>query len=283
MASETIVAMFNTPSEAQAVANELEVSGISPTAIELHTQDKSLDTHSATVTDPADGKPRQGFWSWILGEEGGYQDEHTLYENTIAKGGAVLSVIVSDAQSDTAYGIIEKHHPTDIEYPTEQVAAAPIATGMAETTTGGIAAAMPATAPTTSPTGKEGEVIALAEEELQVGKRQVQSGTARIRRFVVEKPVEEQIRLRTETARIERRPVTSGAAVGADAFSEKVIEVKETAEEAVVGKTARVVEEVVIGKDVTERVETVRDTVRREDLEVIQPGQTATPAVSPKV
>ena len=42
----------------------------------------------------------------------------------------------------------------------------------------------------------------------------------------------------------------------------------ETAEEAVVGKTARVVEEVVVGKTATDRTETVTDTVRRTDVEV---------------
>jgi len=42
------------------------------------------------------------------------------------------------------------------------------------------------------------------------------------------------------------------------------------AEEAVVGKEARVVEEVVIGKNVTEREETIRDTVKRTDVEVEQ-------------
>ena len=42
----------------------------------------------------------------------------------------------------------------------------------------------------------------------------------------------------------------------------------ETDEEAVVAKTARVVEEVVIRKDVTEEAHTVRDTVRRTEIEV---------------
>jgi stress response protein YsnF len=51
-----------------------------------------------------------------------------------------------------------------------------------------------------------------------------------------------------------------------------VIEVRETAEEPVVSKTARVAEEVVVRKDVTEHTETVRDTVRREEVEVEKDG-----------
>jgi stress response protein YsnF len=52
----------------------------------------------------------------------------------------------------------------------------------------------------------------------------------------------------------------------------------ETDEEAVVAKTARVVEEVVVSKDVTERVETIRDTVRRDEVEIekIPGGKTTT-------
>ena len=64
-----------------------------------------------------------------------------------------------------------------------------------------------------------------------------------------------------------RRPITD-----AD-FTDKVVEMTETSEEAVVSKAARVREEVVIHKEATERTETVRDTVRREDVEITkEPG-----------
>jgi stress response protein YsnF len=45
-----------------------------------------------------------------------------------------------------------------------------------------------------------------------------------------------------------------------------------------VSKQARVVEEVVVGKEATERTETVRDTVRRTDVEVekTDPNQSGT-------
>jgi len=53
-----------------------------------------------------------------------------------------------------------------------------------------------------------------------------------------------------------------------EAFREGTLEVTERAEEAVVSKTARVVEEVVVGKQVEEHTETIRDTVRRTDVDV---------------
>jgi stress response protein YsnF len=75
------------------------------------------------------------------------------------------------------------------------------------------------------------------------------------------------VQLRDERVHVERRPVDRPVREG-DKFDEVVIEVTETREEPVVGKQERVVEEVVVSKDVQERTETVRDTVRRKDVEV---------------
>jgi uncharacterized protein (TIGR02271 family) len=86
---------------------------------------------------------------------------------------------------------------------------------------------------------------------------------------VSQTPVQEQVQLREEHATIERRPVDRPA-TEADlaAFKEGSIEVRETAEEPVISKTARVVEEVVVGKEATERTETIDDIVRRTEVEV---------------
>jgi stress response protein YsnF len=60
-----------------------------------------------------------------------------------------------------------------------------------------------------------------------------------------------------------------------------VVEVHETEEVPVFAKTVRVVEDVAIRKEETERTETVRDTVRREDVEVTEPDQQGQPASKP--
>jgi len=50
----------------------------------------------------------------------------------------------------------------------------------------------------------------------------------------------------------------------------------------VVAKTARVKEEIALRKEATERVETVRDTVRREDVEIEQvPGERVSAGTTP--
>jgi|GEM_PF-2890540 len=119
-------------------------------------------------------------------------------------------------------------------------------------------------------TKQEEEIrVPVTEEELKVGKREVERGGVRVESHVTETPVEEEVRLRDERVNVERRPVDRPA-TGEDlkAFKEETFEVTEKDEEPVISKRARVKEEVVIGKDVEERSETVRDTVRRKEVEV---------------
>ena len=86
---------------------------------------------------------------------------------------------------------------------------------------------------------------------------------------MTETPVHEQIRLRNERVNVERRSVDQPlSAADTDAFRERTVDMTATGEEAVVGKTARVVEEVVVSKTAEEHVEEVDDTVRRTDVEV---------------
>ena len=118
-------------------------------------------------------------------------------------------------------------------------------------------------------TAIDGEtVIPIVEEELVVGKRETQSGGAHIRTGVIETPVEQSVSLHEEHVTVQRQAVNQPVTDTATAFQEKSFEVTETAEVPVVAKSARVVEEVVVGKTATDRVETVHDTVRRTDVEV---------------
>jgi len=111
--------------------------------------------------------------------------------------------------------------------------------------------------------------IPVIEEEVRVGKREVEGGGVRVRTRVVERPVEEAVRLREERVNVERRPVNRPVSeADLNAFREGTFELRERSEEAVVDKTARVVEEVAINKEVGERTETVRDTVRSTDVDV---------------
>jgi uncharacterized protein (TIGR02271 family) len=119
--------------------------------------------------------------------------------------------------------------------------------------------------------------IPVIEEELKVGKREVQRGGIRVFQRVSETPVHESVQLRQEQVKVTRRPVDKPAsAADLAAFKEGSVELRETSEEAVVSKTARVVEEVVVGKEVSERTEEVKDTVRRTDVDIEKLGAAGT-------
>ena len=120
--------------------------------------------------------------------------------------------------------------------------------------------------PDTEATGEQ--VVPIVEEQLVVGKREVDRGGARVRSYVTEVPVHEQVRLRDEKIDVQRRAVDRPLSDADDAFRERTIDVTATGEEAVVGKTARVVEEVVVSKTSGERVEDINETVRRTEVEV---------------
>ena len=89
---------------------------------------------------------------------------------------------------------------------------------------------------------------------------------------VEEQPVEEQVTLREEHVRVDRRPADRPATEADFRTHDQVIEVTEMAEEPVINKSSRVVEEIVVGKNATERTETVRDTLRRTDVNVEKMG-----------
>ena len=111
------------------------------------------------------------------------------------------------------------------------------------------------------------ETIPVIEENLNVNKREVDTGGARIRSRVVERPVELGIDLKEEHVTVQRTPVDRPAtSADLDAFKEEELEITEYAEVPVVSKEARVVEEVELNKDVEERHETIRETLRNTEV-----------------
>lgn len=303
MASESIVAVFSTAEHAEAVISDLVAAGVPSSSIQHYARD-AADTglgHSDVDTT----KPAGGFWAWLTGQDSTHE-HHDAYDQSVSSGRTVVTVISDGSNADEIYAMLERHDPVDLDEhsatheagmstaaPLVGAAAATTATTATTTTTTGLGATA-ADAPTfaartaspmdTTRTGNTEEVISLSEEALQVGKRQIDRGTTRVRRYVVERPVDEQIKLRDETVSVFRRPATSTTTV-ADAFRDREITVNESSEEAVVAKTAHVVEEVVVQKGVQERVETIHDTVRREEVEIDGPAGRAVDAngtVAPK-
>ena len=151
-------------------------------------------------------------------------------------------------------------------------AAASTATGSSSGLSSAAAAMRDVNAEGTRTSTSEQEVqIPVVEEQINIGKRKVEHGGVRVRSYVVETPVDEQVRLRDETIIVEHRPggpPEGIAEVPADAFRERTIEVTETGEEPVVSKTAHVRETVVVRKEVEEHAEKIHDTVRHTEVEI---------------
>src|SRR5688572_19968696 len=240
--TRTMVAVFESRQEAERVAQTLEREGVDRRHMRIG------DTSTRQEYE-RDGERRSGgFWSWLFGTDetdAGWNSDVDYYSEGLGRGGAVLTVDADDAQAGRVQQLLEAHGAR-VEAGGRQQAGA----------------------------GGE-QVLPVVEEQLRIGKRAVTGGGVRIYTRVTERPVEEDVRLREERVHVERRPVDRPVtAAGGDAFRERSIEVDETVEEPVVGKEARVIEEVVITKDVQERAAKVRDTVRRTEVEVERAGDT---------
>lgn len=199
----------------------------------------------------------------------GMSEEEAGYYNEGLRGGGTLVTVSLDDDTHVgrAQDIMNRYDPVDVNerYSQSSRGMSPGMSGTQSTMQGG------------SRNLDAGDQVSLpvVEEELNVSKRAVEEGVARVRSVVSETPVEEQVRLRDEHVTVERRPVDRPANPNdPNAFREQTIEVTERHEEPVVQKQARVVEEVVIGKEVDEHTETTRDTVRRTDVEVENAGTT---------
>jgi uncharacterized protein (TIGR02271 family) len=271
MATNTIVGCFDDPAEARQAERELAQAGIPQDQIHLVAQGAGLTGQSANADEP-------GFWRSIK-EAFGFADEsdRTSYTEYARRGGTLLSVDAPENATDRAVEILRRHHVVDLDQRASQ---------WRQQGWAGYQSGAQQTRSTAAPTQQQQrssaaaagkEVIPVVQEELQVGKRQVQTGGVRVYSRVTEKPVEEKVQLREERVKVERRPVDRPVTNADAAFKERTIEARETAEQPVVQKQARVVEEIAVNKDVKQREQTVRDTVRRTDVDVqqMQPGQAA--------
>jgi len=117
-----------------------------------------------------------------------------------------------------------------------------------------------------------GTTIPVIEEEMQVGKREVDKGGIRLRTRVVEDEVKENINLREEKVHVERTPVDRPANV--TDLKEEQVEIIEHAEVPVVSKEARVVEEISLNKEVTQKEEAITGTVKSTEVDIERTDKT---------
>jgi len=208
-------------------------------------------------------------------------EDAELYAEGVRRGETLLTVQVDDAEVSRTRDLLNQYNPTDVHgeasnwrsqgwsrfdetttpsaeeyqsYRTRSSSSTGMDTDMSNQTT------------RTTEDGKM--VLPIVEEQVDVTKREVEKGRVHVYTEVTEKPVSTDVTLRQENVTVERRPADRPVSPNDAAFREQDIELTERAEQAVINKSARVVEEVVVGTDVTQQSQTVSDTVRRTDVHV---------------
>jgi stress response protein YsnF len=274
MTYEKIVTLYDTAEHAEAARRNLEAAGFPPSDIS--------SISNKTLSMPGDKLRDPGLWHRLFGREI-QQYEAALYGRSVEAGGTLLTIRVPETDVARATAILNAHQSVDVLKRVEQqgllktaVPTKPAVVPMPVTRTEAPVMRTevpPAAAPRITSSGvanesSREEVIALAEEKINVAKRVIQDGTTRIRRFVTETPVEAQVTLHEEHARVLRRAITDPNYTRNLDWTDKTIEITETAEEPVVTKSAHVAEEVVIQREGSDHVKTVRDKVRRQEVEV---------------
>jgi uncharacterized protein (TIGR02271 family) len=268
MTIRTVTAMFNSRPQADRAVEQLA----SELGVDRAMVRTSPDAGVAdTGYDAAQPHRETGFLA-SLKDLSLPEEDRFVYAEGMRRGNVLVSAKVDEAHVERAADILEHAGAINLD----QLEASWRQSGW--TGYDAAAATQPATdagtdrlAAETAHSGRVGqeEVIPIVEESLVVGKREVERGRTRIRTFVVERAVEEQVVLRVEQVNVQRRAVDRPLAEGSrDAFQERVVEVNTTGEEAVVSKQAHVVEEVVVQKNAADRTETVHDTVRRTEVAV---------------
>ena len=264
MSIRTITAMFDSADAANRARERLVEVGLPSDSVQVIHQGATDDGASS------DGK---GLWASIKDFFTGDDDDRATYEEGMRRGGHLLTARVEEQYADEVIVLLENADAIDLDRRADEWRAEGW-TGPTRTTaesTGTQAAGLAGTPENTatSQAGSE-EAIPVVRERLRVGKREVNRGGVRVRSYVVEEPVEEQVNLREERVDVERRPVGRRVEPGAadDLLQDRTIEMTESAEEAIVSKDAEVTEEVVVRKFEGERTEGVSDTVRRTEVDV---------------
>jgi uncharacterized protein (TIGR02271 family) len=255
--SKTVVGFFESMDRAQNAKQALGSIGFGPQNITVVANDEETNggryADSAAGSDSSIGDKIGNFFRSITGGE---TREERYYVEGVRNGGAMLAVTAPDERAGEAADVLENYGAKDVDERSGADASRADADNRMQNQ----------------------KSIPVIEERLDVSKRQAQRGGVRVYSHVTERPVETDVSLREEHIHVERRPVDRPAsAADFNAIRNEAIELTETSEEPVISKSTRVVEEVVIGKETTERNQTIQDTVRKSEVEVEQLGSSGSP------
>jgi uncharacterized protein (TIGR02271 family) len=264
---QTVVGVFDSMTDAQQAVSALAASGVSRDRVQISASNANASAAGAGASDTVEDEGMMSsikhFFSGLFGDE---EDHAAPYAEAVRRGGAIVKVNVDgDEELHRATEALDDAGAVDIDERAQTWRSegwqGASATNAADTRQDDLTAR----APTTADAG----VIPVIKESLEVGKRTIGTGGVRVFARTVSEPVNESVDLRSEHAQVTRRPADRPATeADLNALKDRTIEVRETAEKAVVSKTARVVEEVSVGKTVENRTENISDSLRHTEVEV---------------
>jgi uncharacterized protein (TIGR02271 family) len=228
----TVIGLFDDHHEALAAFESLAESGFDREALDVLTNDDSADEPKLARMHERVPMP-----------------DLEVYLEGVRRGGTLVTATVEDVRVAEASEVMARYAVVNIVQRWEELRAER------------------ADLQLSTPGGEE-QVLEVIEEQLEIGKQEIERGRLRIYTRVSERNVSEQVSLRDETLRIQRRPVDRRIEINAQTFSSRAFEIGEVDEIAVVHKVARVIEEVRLDKETVEKLETVRATLRRSDVKV---------------
>lgn len=278
--SQTVIGIFDNENEAQQAVQNLINQGFNREDVDVASRGSSQTTNTSDDDNDSFGSSISNFFSSLFGSD----DDRTSRYSEVAKRGCTITVHArSESEAERAADILDEYGAVDIDEKASQYE-----TGYSDPnrTSANLANrensmdrdynrvdnSSDYNSDNTMDYNRNDDSdrsIPIIEENLEVGKREVEGGGARLRSRIVEKPVEESVRLRNEHVNVERNPVNRQANESDfEAFQEGTIEMREHKEIPVVGKEAWVKEEVSLNKDVEETEETIRDSVRRTEVDI---------------
>jgi len=262
--SNTITAFFDSQAEANRAIERLVAAGISREAVRL-----IADTDSTTGLSETRHEDNKGFWA-SLGDLFMPDDDRSAYAEGIRRGGYLVTVSGYPANLyETALDILDDEGSIDIDERAKSWETEGWSRSSQRDTSGfAYDDRTVGSSQDSSLNTSDEDVIPVVQEELRVGKRDVNNGRVRVRSYVTETPVSESVSLSEENVQVTRRAVDRPLTETENAFKDRTISAEEHHEEAIISKDARVVEEISLKKTAEQRQETVTDSVRKTEVEI---------------
>jgi len=230
MSTRTVIGLFAENAHAAKALEDLVAAGLHRDALDLLSADDASDAPKLRALSDLVPEPDLG-----------------VYLAGVKDGGTLLTAQVPLNAEARAAEIIGGYNPVNIR---EHAVA--------------LAAKHPQVKAELIDAAKDPNVLEVVEEVVELGKEKVETGRMRIYNVVSEAKVSKSIDLVDETVTVQRRAVNRAALE--DAFKERVFELSEFDERALVSKRAQVVEEVNLAKQAETKGQTVTETVRRSDV-----------------